>query len=433
VLGFVSRSEANTLPSLFVAPEESTSASVLPEEAIPSSQSKTVGADANRAFTAPSTHLTISHPARPLAKEPGTSQKTYYAALHLRYNLLRATLKCTPPAESIASLTPSNPITFPPNSKEAYRQWKYTVKNVEPTMVQLACMDHDSVLRVIDLVSQVLEDGVREAVAAGSRKKCKILGAWCWGLLGRIREVGELGSEEVGEVRDMGKAAVEGLNILKKCWEGAAGGEGKERDMVEEESVGSEEEWEGIVDNQDEDAKEEEDEEDALLGQLDGTSEVVGEGQQDIDPDEVAVTNGDSNGEVINGHETFQGPPKQADNPGTFSIPSNLDSDLEAAKARLQSRLSAQTPLYTTNAKPNELQSDIPPTQQAEEDEELNYDPETVPGTESAELEKSSEIGEEDVLKQVSAMLDMVITIVGEAYGQRDLLEEREVWVEPSS
>jgi hypothetical protein len=33
-----------------------------------------------------------------------------------------------------------------------------------------------------------------------------------------------------------------------------------------------------------------------------------------------------------------------------------------------------------------------------------------------------------ELLKQTRALLDMVITVVGEFYGQRDLLEAREIW-----
>ena len=33
-----------------------------------------------------------------------------------------------------------------------------------------------------------------------------------------------------------------------------------------------------------------------------------------------------------------------------------------------------------------------------------------------------------DVVMQTRAMLDMIITVVGEYYGQKDLLQEREIW-----
>lgn len=38
-----------------------------------------------------------------------------------------------------------------------------------------------------------------------------------------------------------------------------------------------------------------------------------------------------------------------------------------------------------------------------------------------------------EVAMQTRAMLDMIITVVGEYFGQRDLLKEREVWIGSSS
>jgi regulator of vacuolar morphogenesis len=65
--------------------------------------------------------------------------------------------------------------------------------------------------------------------------------------------------------------------------------------------------------------------------------------------------------------------------------------ELEAAKARLQAQLDS------------------------------NLDPELSAGD-------SKVTGVEDVAKQARIMLDMIITVVGEYFGQRDLLDAREVW-----
>ncbi|KAF7125195.1 hypothetical protein CNMCM5793_001304 [Aspergillus hiratsukae] len=42
------------------------------------------------------------------------------------------------------------------------------------------------------------------------------MGAWAWGLLGKCRDVGQLGTEEVGEIRDLGKRAAKILCKMKE-------------------------------------------------------------------------------------------------------------------------------------------------------------------------------------------------------------------------
>lgn len=70
----------------------------------------------------------------------------------------------------------------------------------------------------------------------------------------------------------------------------------------------------------------------------------------------------------------------------------NTTNELEAAKARLQAK----------------IQGNVDKDSQAQ-----HSDTEENPG---------------DVAMQTRAMLDMIITVVGEYYGQRDLLEAREIW-----
>lgn len=79
--------------------------------------------------------------------------------------------------------------------------------------------------------------------------------------------------------------------------------------------------------------------------------------------------------QVSDGHESAM--PDASDQP----------AELEVAKARLQAKLQSKTEIHST-----------------------------------ADLEGA------DAAQQTRALLDMVITIVGEFFGQRDLLEAREVW-----
>lgn len=241
------------------------------------------------------------------------AQRSYYNLLHHRFLLLRSTLKCTPPATAITSLDETHPISLPRNAITARKEWRRLLLDVNPQMVQLACMDQDSVLAVLGIMSRLMSQNIR----SGSAEQVRRFGAWVWGLLGKCRVVGELGTEAVGEIRDLGKRAV---RILRKV---------------------REVEVRRGVDDENED--------------------------EDVDVD---------SGEDV--QAPSHGPDEQ--------------SALEAAKARLQAQLQEQVDAV------------------------------------EMEMERNSGTDDEDTTSQTRAMLDMIITVVGEFYGQRDLLEAREIW-----
>lgn len=272
------------------------------------------------------------------------AQTSYYNLLRHRFLLLRSTLRCTPPATAIASLDGSHPISLPRNNVPARKEWRRLTLIVDPQMVQLACMDSDSVLGVLQIMARGLSDNVRSGDAADIRR----LGAWVWGLLGKCRDVGELSTEEVGDIRDLGKRAAK---ILEKVRESEEAGE------EEEEEEGEEEEEEG------EEGQEDKKNEKAL--DPEGQEEP---GAPDTDP--------------------------KAEESNTYEVEMSGDAfqpdELAVAKARLQARL------------------------QDNED--------TGPDDPS---------DGEELAKQTRAMLDMIITTVGEFFGQRDLLKAREVWTGP--
>lgn len=56
-------------------------------------------------------------------------------------------------------------------------------------------------------------------LSAANLHKRKHMGAWAWGLLAQCREVGQMGSEEVGVLRDLGKKA---RGILRAIMAGIA-------------------------------------------------------------------------------------------------------------------------------------------------------------------------------------------------------------------
>lgn len=315
------------------------------EESTPRKDSKRTYLDG--VYVAPplrtTAETTAQTPNTPSAETPyPDAQLNYYNLLHHRFLLLRSIMKCTPPPSAIAALDDSHPISLPRHSKVACKEWRRLVLAVDPQMVQLACMDMDSVLGVLGIMARLMSENVR----SGDAERVRRIGAWAWGLLGKCREVGQLGTEEVGGIRDLGKRAVK---ILYK--------------MREDESRSR------VAAAQDE--------------------------SDDDDPDDEQPAediNGDTDDGGNKAHANDHADTAEAadqDMPDAVAT-EHVPDELEAAKARLQAKIQSED---------KQLQS----------------------GT-----EESPDYG--DLIVQTRAMLGMIITVVGEYYGQRDLLKEREVW-----
>ena len=282
-------------------------------------------------------------------------QEFYYGILHQQFRCLRATLKCVPPASAIAALDDKHPISLPEYSLKANVEWRRLLQIVEPQMVQIACMDVESVLRLLPIVTRSLSTAAR----SGEVARVKRVGAWAWALLGRCTEVGQLSSEEVAEIRELGKRAVKILIKIRspemhQALEEAA----RQGDTAIEESEADDD------------------------GQLEQT-------------------------DTPSGHLDNQDAGK-SQNPATTEIdpsPTNPQKELEnleAAKARLREKLGLSG---ASTEEPNQEVDFIP-------DDKVN-DPE-------------NEVQELNL--HTRAMLDMIITVVGEFFGQRDLLEFRDIW-----
>ncbi|KAE8322868.1 hypothetical protein BDV39DRAFT_196335 [Aspergillus sergii] len=357
------RSEANSLPFLFTAPQptdppvEETKQSEAeqdlsepqPEEEKKEKKEKKTDI-AQEGFYADGVYvaapLTILK-TQPDSTEPAQSdaQSSYYNLLHHRFLLLRSILKCTPPSTAIAALDESHPISLPRRSRDARKEWRRLLLAADPQTVQLACMDMDSVLGVLEVMAKLMSENIR----SGDAERVRRIGAWAWGLLGKCRDVGQLASEEVGEIRDLGKRAAK---ILRKMREE----DEKKRSAGVDGNVSSgESDDENPADDQP--RVEEETEENA-----EAPSDPAGESLDHDMPD------------------AEQEPPAE---------------ELEIAKARLQAKIE-------------------------QGDGSKSSEPE------AQEDESKTEDNAVEVAMQTRAMLDMIITVVGEYYGQRDLLADRE-------
>ncbi|KAE8375655.1 hypothetical protein BDV26DRAFT_283316 [Aspergillus bertholletiae] len=358
------RSEANSLPFLFTAPPPT-------EPPVEETKPSEVEQDSNKAHPEEEKKLDVvqegiyvdgvyiaapltTPKAQPDTTEPAQSdaQSSYYNLLHHRFLLLRSILKCTPPSTAIAALDESHPISLPRRSRDARKEWRRLLLAVDPQTVQLACMDMDSVLGVLEVMAKLMSENIR----SGDAERVRRIGAWAWGLLGKCRDVGQLAFEEVGEIRDLGKRATK---ILRKMREE----DEKKRSAAVDGNISSEESDD--ENPADDEPRGEEDTKD----NAEAPSGPVGES---LDYDML---------------DAEQEPPTEA---------------LEIAKAQLQAKI-------------------------AQVDESKSTEPE------AQEDESKTEENTVEVAMQTRAMLDMIITIVGEYYGQRDLLSAREPWNETMS
>lgn len=194
-----------------------------------------------------------------------------------------------------------------------------------------------------------------------------------------------MGSEEVGVLRKLGKQAVW---LLKRISAG--------------ETIG------GAVDSPDVDAQEEEDEEEG-----EGDEERVEDGADLLDPED-----------VDDGYSPYTDPITTAalGHDGiseAHPIAMMSDADLAKAKQHIPNSLStndqAQTQFTQTNAS-NEDGIQSPTT--------------TLPVTDLVVDSEGGLTEKGDEKATIHATLDILVTIIGELYGQRDLLNGRLLWDE---
>ena len=315
-------------------------------------------------------------------QEDQDPQEAYYASLSARFTKLSETLQSLPPRSA-------------PADTDAYyldwkgrRLWFGKILNTAPTMILLAQLTQESVVNGLGVVGSL----VTFPHLSGNRSKN--IGAWAWGLLGRCREVGQMCSEEVGVLRKVGKQAVW---LLRRISAG--------------EVIGGDE-----------------DEMDAGVGGDDVENGEVEDGDgEDGDGGEGCVEDGADSPDAIDADDAYSpsfdpilpNASRQNGNSETHSPTTNSDIDVAKAKQRLLDSLG-------TNQSPDTNPSD-------NEEGVRNSTPTTYPLTETKPngQENLTESASPDEKKATMiATLDMLVTIIGECYGQRDLLGGRLLWDE---
>jgi hypothetical protein len=314
----------------------------------------------------------------------------YFDSILLRYETLRAQLLQTPPREAVEKLDKDHPTYLGRLNTEVARWWRWKMREVDPVPAQVACMDKNTVLRLLGLLTTgtLLKRGA-EVQMGVSR--------WAWSLLSRLPERGELTSEEIGVVRELGKKAVlvgTGLREEHQWEEGMDEVEAGFEEEEYDEGIGlrDDQQWNEDMDEVEaevEDRLEAENQEANLSNEPDealrigpqlSTDDKAVEYVNDKQPSDDEKTSMPEGKDVENEHEE------------------SLSEDLAAAKARILAALD-------NSAKQEAIQE-----------------------AQVLEEEAVIKLRKREAKWNTKATVDMIITVAGEMYGQRDLLEFRQTW-----
>ncbi|KAF4624503.1 hypothetical protein G7Y89_g13667 [Cudoniella acicularis] len=131
----------------------------------------------------------------------GDGNLKYFDSILNRYDALCTQLNQTPPVELVARLDKDHPTHVGALNTSVARWWRWKMRTVDPVPAQVATMNKSTVLRLLGLLTggKLLQRGLEVEVG---------ISRWAWSLLARLPARGELTSEEIGVVRELGKKAV---------------------------------------------------------------------------------------------------------------------------------------------------------------------------------------------------------------------------------
>lgn len=316
--------------------------------------------------------LSLADEADRVAAQNAALRKAYFASLTSQFLRLRALLHRDPPHSLVAALPRDHGTQVGSFGAKSwtFRVWTKRIRHTDPLPVQVAALDRQSVLKLLRVVlgGKFIRRGyeLRERTSR-----------WIWALLARLPDRGEMDYAEVGWVRELGKRAVlmmvsiAQMDALREEVEGDLDGELEGDGEVEEEEFAGE-----TV------ADEEEEEQMVCAEPKQPPTTAAAEKAADEDGEMDMVID---NGEV-----------SDDDQPATAGN-NDIETDIAAAKARLLARLEENTA------------TDVDEDQQGGSDEG-----------------DATMFDDDRARVNMRATLNMILTVAGEFYGQRDLLEFRD-------
>ncbi|KAJ0327112.1 hypothetical protein COL5a_006289 [Colletotrichum fioriniae] len=341
------------------------------------------------------------------AESESAIRAAYFAAILTRFKRLRKLLHSAPPPSAVAALHPGSPHdfrvgAFAPKSA-TYTAWSNRLRDADPLPAQLASMDKEGVLRVLRVL---LGGGAFLRRGSEMRERTS---RWLWALLARLPERGEMNHVEVGWVRDLGRRAVLMMQSLADmaALRDALEGEGMDlgvNDAVDESSDDEEALREMEVDERDGD------------GETSGAETAGGKVGVQLQEDVAIPKDSAGDGEVKDGEiddgDDQKSEPMDVSEDGEIDEGEVVEEEpapaetLEEARARLLAQIDTAAAVEDA---PSEAPSEEPIAEEAVQNED--------------DCEVSDQLR---ARMNMRATLNMILTVAGEFYGQRDLLEFRD-------
>ncbi|OAA54926.1 hypothetical protein ISF_08197 [Cordyceps fumosorosea ARSEF 2679] len=305
----------------------------------------------------------------------------YFGAIMHQYLRLRVILNKPPPNSAVSS-QPTYATALGPGST-AVKIWPPLLRNTDPTPLQVSLMSKDTIIRIL----RILLGGkfLRQGYPVPERTS-----RWIWALLARLPERGELNHSEVGWVRDLGRRAVllgrslsEMAVLREELAEGGLGvNDAVDASSSDEEVVADEPpSGRGEAGSPNTEASEKP-EECAGEGAAKAEEEESPKEDEKAEEEEDVAMDLESDSDEGEIHEDKEG------------HSSEKNGSLEAAKLAILARLEEQA----------------------------------TDGEDDAEEDQFDAVRERSRMN-MRATLNMILTVAGEFYGQRDLLEFREPFV----
>jgi hypothetical protein len=344
--------------------------------------------------------------------------EAYYTSLRNRYNLLREKLQARPPASAVAALPRINSFhvgNFAPKSSVS-TVWNRRLRETDPWPAQVASMDKDSVIRVLRIMlsGRFLRRGY-DLEERTSR--------WLWALLARLPDRGEMSHTDIGWVRDLGRRAVLMTQSLADMANLREALEGEGMDL-------------GVHDAVDESSDDEEVLQDFVVEEEDGVAESNESDGDKFPSEEKAPPALPAEAEASNEHPAV---PTESEVP-ICQPPVSTEADVPTAPPEIEVPVEDdQNSEAMDCSEDGEIAEDGEVAEEGEvADEHPAVESESLEAAKSrilAELDHATAAEEEEARAaenqlrarlNMRATLNMILTVAGEFYGQRDLLEFRD-------
>ncbi|KAH7192491.1 uncharacterized protein B0J16DRAFT_61308 [Fusarium flagelliforme] len=322
--------------------------------------------------------------------EEAAIREAYFASVMEQYLNLRNILHAEPPQNARSRLAKAQLKTEAPadNQSSVIATWSRILRDTDPHPLQVAHMSKDTTLRIL----RIMLGGkfLRRGYTLPERTS-----RWIWSLLARLPDKGELNYAEIGWIRDLGRRAV---LLGRSLAEMAA-----LRDELAEGGLGAHE----AVDRSSSDEDVMADPEDLEI-----------EGAVSADEDEEDSTPAETEQEVEQAPKaaepTTPSPPKPDAEEGEIDEDEDEDvaMDIASDSDAEEGEVAAPEPQESLEAAKERLLAQIKSGLAPDDDEDAE-----------------KEAAKQRLRSNLRATLNMILTVAGEFYGQRDLLEFREPFV----